>query len=163
MWGQLCRKTLPNKRLNLLKPERDAYQTALDLLARREHSRVELYNKLSKKGFFEEQCERALDLLVANGLQSDQRFIEGFVRSRVLKGNGPLRICHELRIRGIDDDLFSRWMDEQSIDWLEVATNIYTKRYGLSETTDARERAKRMRFMQSKGFPSGIIWQVIKI
>ena len=66
------------KRPRPLKPERDAYQVALNLLARREHSRVELENKLSKKGFPHEQIERALKQLAANDLQSDQRFLEDF-------------------------------------------------------------------------------------
>ena len=89
------------------------------MLARREHSRVELQEKLTKKGFPREQIECALEQLVANNLQSDQRFLEDFIRSRVLKGNGPLRISQELRQRGIEDGL--SYIDEQSIDWQEVA------------------------------------------
>ena len=98
--------------------------------------------------------------MAANDLQSDQRFLEDFVRSRVLKGNGPLRISQELRLRGIDDGL-SR-LNEQSIDWLEVATNTYTKKYRSSEIANANERAKRMRYMQSKGFSGDIIREILK-
>ena len=130
------------------------------MLARREHSRVELQNKLTKKGFPQEQVERALEQLVASNLQSDQRFLEDFVRSRVLKGNGPLRISQELRQRGIEDGL-SR-IEEQAIDWEEVATRTYTKKYRSSEIADAHERAKRMRYMQSKGFSGDIIRQLLK-
>ena len=150
----------PKKRPRPLKPERDACQVALNLLARREHSRVELENKLNKKGFPCEQIDQALEQLAANDLQSDQRFLDDFVRSRVLKGNGPLRISQELRQRGIEDGL-SR-IDDQEIDWLEVATNTYTKKYKSSEIADARERAKRMRYMQSKGFSGDIIRQILK-
>ena len=130
------------------------------MLARREHSRVELQEKLAKKGFPHDQIERALEQLVANNLQSDQRFLEDFIRSRVLKGNGPLRISQELRQRGIDDGL-SR-IEEQAIDWQEVATRTYAKKYRSSEIADARERAKRMRYMQSKGFSGDIIRQLLK-
>lgn len=130
------------------------------MLARREHSRVELENKLSKKGFPAEQIDRALEQLDANDLQSDQRFLEDFVRSRVLRGNGPLRISQELRQRGIEDGL-SR-INDQAIDWLEVASNTYAKKYHSSEIADVNERAKRMRYMQSKGFSGDIIRQLIK-
>ena len=130
------------------------------MLARREHSRVELKNKLSKKGFPAEQIDRALEQLDANDLQSDQRFLEDFVRSRVLRGNGPLRISQELRQRGIEDGLSQ--INDQAIDWLEVASNTYTKKYHSSEIADANERAKRMRYMQSKGFSGDIIRQLIK-
>ena len=129
-------------------------------MARREHSRVELQNKLSKKGFPQQQIECALEQLIANDLQSDQRFLEDFIRSRMLKGNGPLRISQELRQRGIEDGL-SR-LEEQTIDWVEVAASTYSKKYRSSPISDARERAKRMRYMQSKGFSGDIIRQLIK-
>ena len=130
------------------------------MLARREHSRVELRDKLAKKGFPQDQIEQALTQLVAGNLQSDQRFLEDFVRSRVLKGNGPLRISQELRQRGIEDGLSQ--LNELEIDWGQVAATTYAKKYRSSQVTDARERAKRMRYMQSKGFSGDIIRQIIK-
>ena len=130
------------------------------MLSRREHSRVELQDKLAKRGFPQDQIERALEQLIASNLQSDRRFVEDFVRSRVLKGNGPLRIQQELRQRGIEQG-FS-WVDEQAIDWLEVATRTYTKKYRSSVMLSAQDRAKRMRYLQSKGFSSDIIRRVIK-
>lgn len=131
-------------------------------MARREHSRVELNQKLSKKGFAQDQIGRALEQLLARDLQSDQRFVEDFVRSRTLKGNGPLRIVQELKMRGIDDGLFNAWIDTQPIDWFEIACHTYSKKYGSSEARDMREKAKRMRYMQSKGFPGDIIRRVMK-
>ena len=151
---------VPKKRLRPLKPERDAYQVALDLLARREHSRVELTHKLRKKGFANEQIDCALQQLNDRGLQSDQRFVEDYVRSRILKGNGPLRISQELRQRGIEDG--EAQIGEQDIDWLEVASSIYAKKFHSSEIADARERAKRQRYLQSKGFSNDIIRQIIR-
>ena len=133
---------------------------AIDLLARREHGRVELAHKLSKKGFPDEQIERALEQLIERDLQSDQRFVEDFVRSRVLKGNGPLKISQELRQRGIEDGLSQ--IEGQQVDWLAVASSIYQKKFRCSEIEDARERAKRQRFLQSKGFSGDIIRLVMK-
>ena len=144
------------------KPERDAYYVAVDLLSRREHSRVELENKLSKKGFPDEQIAQAFEQLWEHGLQSDQRYLEDFVRSRLLKGSGPLKISHELRTRGIDESVLDSYLRTQNIDWLEVATATYQKKYRNNTEMDARERAKRVRFMQSKGFPSDIIFQLFK-
>ena len=91
-----------------LKLERDAYQVALDLLARREHARVELEQKLQKKGFPESRIHQALQQLTEKGFQSDERYIEDFVRSRVYKGNGPLRILQELRLRATDQWIRNR-------------------------------------------------------
>lgn len=100
-----------------------------------------------------------MEQLNERGLQSDQRFVEDYVRSRVLKGNGPLRISQELRQRGIEDS--QALVNEQNIDWLAIAASTYAKKFRTSEIADARERAKRQRYMQSKGFSSDIIRQII--
>ena len=144
------------------KPGRDAYYVAVDLLSRREHSRVELEAKLAKKEFTEEQIASAIEQLLEHGLQSDQRYLEDFVRSRLLKGSGPLKIAHELRTRGIDSEALQDYLNSQQIDWFEVASATYEKKYRSNDQIDAQERAKRVRFMQSKGFPSDIIFQLFK-
>ncbi len=160
---------IQRKRPRLLKPKqttptpgRDAYYVAVDLLSRREHSRVELESKLSSKGFSDEQIASAMEQLLAHGLQSDERYLEDFVRSRVLKGSGPLKIAHELRARGIDSSTLDDYLASQTIDWFDVASATYQKKYRSSDEIDARERAKRVRFMQSKGFPSDIIFRLFR-
>jgi len=57
-------------------------KTAMDYLARREHSEQELTRKLTVRGFGEVLIETALAELVTDGLQSDARFAEAFVNSR---------------------------------------------------------------------------------
>lgn len=141
-------------------PGRDAYFVAVDLLARREHSCVELESKLSTKGFNQEQIASAMEQLHKHGLQSDERYLEDFVRSRVLRGSGPLKIAHELRTRGIDASTLQNYLEIQDIDWLQVAKETYQKKYRSNEEIDAREKAKRVRFMQSKGFPGDIIFRL---
>ncbi len=74
---------------------------ALDLLARREHAVAELTRKLIEKGFDEIFVHEALSALVDDGLLSDARYAESYVRSRMGKGFGPVRIREELRQRGV--------------------------------------------------------------
>ncbi|MFK7794947.1 MAG: regulatory protein RecX [Gammaproteobacteria bacterium] len=159
-------QTTQKKRKRLLKskpkPGRDAYYVAVNLLSRREHSRVELEVKLAKKEFTQEQIASAFEQLLEHGLQSDQRYLEDFVRSRLLKGSGPLKIAHELRTRGIDSETLQNYLNSQQIDWFEVAMTTYEKKYQPNDEIDARERAKRVRFMQSRGFPSDIIFRLFK-
>ncbi len=132
------------------------------MLSRREHSRVELTAKLASKGFDQQQIDSAMEMLLAHDLQSDARYVEDFVRSRIMKGSGPLKIMHELRHRGIDDSMVQAYLDRANIDWFEVARTAYIKKYRSSEVIDAREQAKRIRFMQSKGFPGDIIFRLFK-
>jgi len=103
-----------------------------------------------------------MEQLLKHDLQSDARYLEDFVRSRVLRGSGPLKIAHELRNRGIDSSLFHAYLENQDIDWFEVASATYHKKYRSNDQIDAREQAKRVRFMQSKGFPSDIIFRLFK-
>lgn len=153
---------MTQQRRKPLKLERDAYQSAIDYLSRREHSRLELVTKLSNKGYSEEDIELALERIDKHDLQSDERFAEQFVRARVLKHSGPMRIKHELKQRGIDEDLITLCLDQQQIDWLQEAQALYSKKYGMKEAKDYQEKARRMRFFQSKGFPGDIIQQLMK-
>ncbi len=59
---------------------------AMDLLSRREHSTYQLTQKLKKREFDLDAIEAALDRLQQENLQSDSRFIESIVNSRVNAG-----------------------------------------------------------------------------
>ncbi|HVJ31411.1 MAG TPA: regulatory protein RecX, partial [Gammaproteobacteria bacterium] len=71
-------------------------RTALELLARREHSRRELTRKLAARGFSDDVVSPVLDKLERTGALADARFTDSFVRSRIGKGQGPQRIRAEL-------------------------------------------------------------------
>lgn len=133
-----------------------AYITSVGLLAKREHSAQELLNKLLKRGFREDSVESALTRLSDENLQSDERYTEVYIRQRSEKGYGPQRIKAELRERGIDDGLiaaqFRRAEMEGEADWVELATGAYRKKYGGRPIADMKERAKRIRFLQYRGF-----------
>lgn len=150
------------RRQKLPKPKRDAYDAAIDYLSRREHSRLELITKLTKKDYSEEDIQAALLRVDKHDLQSDERFAEQFVRAKVLKHSGPMLIRHSLKQRGVDEDLIINFLDQQQIDWLQVAQALYRKKYGLKEVSDYQEKARRMRFLQSKGFPGDIIQTLMK-
>ncbi len=149
-----------SRRNRALKVERDAYHVAVGLLSRREHTQLELTTKLQQKGFAEPAITAALALLIEHDLQSDQRFIEDLVRSRMLKGYGPLRIKHDCRQRGIAESLLDDYLGCASFDWLHLARTTYAKKYQENQQIDYSEKAKRVRFMQSRGFPSDIIFQL---
>ena len=61
-------------------------QRALALLVRREHSRKELARKLAERGIERDAALAAVDRLAGDGWQSDVRFAEMLVRSRVGQG-----------------------------------------------------------------------------
>ena len=130
----------------------EARKKAMDYLARREHGRVELRNKLTKFGFDAEISEAAIDRLIDDGLQSDQRFAEAFIRSRINQGKGPARIRADLRERGLSDGLIEDGLSEAEQNWFELAHEVHAKKFGAGPARDFKEKARQMRFLQSRGF-----------
>ena len=70
-------------------------------MARREHSRLELQRKLKARGHDAAEVSGVLDELAERHLQSDERYVEVYVRSRAARGYGPQRIALELKQRGL--------------------------------------------------------------
>ncbi|MCY4421291.1 MAG: regulatory protein RecX [Gammaproteobacteria bacterium] len=149
------------KRPNPLKPERSIRNTALGLLARREHTRLELAGKLKAREFLTAEIEALLDDLQREGLQSDARFTESYVYSRTRRGFGPLRIRQELQARGVAESLVSTHMDFNDPQWRKLACQEYEKKFGDTMAGSVKERARRMRYLQNRGFTSDIIRQTL--
>ena len=125
---------------------------ALELLARREHSRRELFNKLSKVSSDESLLETLLDKLESRDLLSDRRYCDAYIRYRSGRGIGPQRIAQELALKGVSRSLVLECLEEQSVDWFELAKDVWRKKFrGLLPETPS-ERAKQQRFLQYRGF-----------
>lgn len=135
------------------KPAADIRRAAMDLLARREHARAELLTKLARRfGGQAALIEAEVDRLAGEGLQSDERLAEALVRSRINRGQGPLKIRAELRNRGVDDSLAQETLAASAVDWTELAGKVCLQKFGDAPPVDARERARRARFLQQRGF-----------
>ena len=131
-----------------LKEIRDA---GLRLLARREHSRHELFNKLTARGFDNRQVEAVIAELVEQGWLCDRRFAESYARQRLQKGYGPNRIAYELRQTGIDDFNLDAIVHETAGSWLALLVQVYEKKYSQEQTLTRHEWAKRSRFLLQRG------------
>ena len=133
----------------------EAREAALRLLARREHSAVELKTKLVRKGWPENHVDQVIPALAEAGLQSDRRFAESFARQRAGRFYGPRRIQAELAQRGIDSDLVAEALEALEVDFSELAADFYRRKYGDSQSDlDYRERARRSQALHRRGFES---------
>jgi regulatory protein len=124
----------------------------MDFLARREYGQQELIDKLSGKGFSRDVAEQAVQALTSEGLQSDQRFAESFVQSRVSQGKGPVRIRQDLSQRGIQSGAIELAIEENGANWYELARQIRHKKFGSERPVEFKDKAKQMRFLQYRGF-----------
>jgi regulatory protein len=130
----------------------EARKKAMDLLARREHGRTELERKLIAAGFDADVVTDALRQLADEGLQSDRRFVESFVQSRINQGKGPLRIQADLGQRGISATLVDEVLEEAGEDWNALARDARSKKFGQSQPAEFEDKARQMRFLQYRCF-----------
>ncbi len=144
----------------LLNPN-EARKKAMDYLARREHGRVELTRKLTQAGFESIAIDEAVEGLVRDGLQSDARFVEAMMTSRINQGKGPLKIRADLKGRGIPDAAIELGFEELEHDWIEAARAVRLRKFGAAEPETYAEKARQMRFLQSRGFDSDHIRQAV--
>ena len=129
---------------------------AMDYLARREHTRVELQRKLRLKGYEQDEIDMALDKLIDQGLLSDRRFAEAFAGYRARSGRGPLKIEQELRQHGVDEPLIADVMQSLDVDWQVLARQVWHKKFGVLPQ-DLKEKAHQQRFMQQRGFEGSMV------
>lgn len=109
--------------------------------------------KLTGSGFDAAAVSATLDRLAEQRLQDDGRFVEGFVRSRVARGQGPVRIAAELQRRGIDDDAVRAAFVAAEIDWEALAGAVLRRQFRTA-ATDSKTRARERRFLEYRGFTS---------
>ena len=142
------------------KPEISLRARALQCLARREHSRAELTAKLLPYVQEGEDVETLLDDLARRNWLSDERAAEQVVQHRRNRF-GAQRITHELRQKGISEELISAALPELKETELFTAREIWQKKFGILPQ-DEKEKAKQMRFMQSRGFGLDVIYKVMR-
>jgi len=122
------------------------YAVALNMLIRREHSQLELSNKLQLKGFDDFDIKHSINLLIEQKYQSDERFSEAFILMRYNQGKGPVTISYELKKRGIES------FDLSIFDWFELAKEVREKKFGQNFPSDYKTQSKQKRFLESRGF-----------
>lgn len=146
------------------RPEVRLRRRAMDYLARREHSFSELLQKLAN-AFPDEDHDLRLAVvkkLRDENLQSDRRFAEAMVRSRSQRGQGPLRVRHELRQREVAEGLIDEALEAAGVDWYELCGQVMEKRFGASPGGSAAERQRYWRFLSQRGFDAEHIGAVLK-
>ncbi len=136
-------------------------RTAMDLLARREHGRVELTRKLRQRGAPPELIDPALDRLTEEGLLCESRYLESFVSYRARSGYGPLRIREELSQRGLQRGDIEQALRECGFDWQEMLQETWQRKFAGHLPIDARERAKQGRFLSYRGYPLDLIGRLL--
>ena len=139
---------------------------ALRYLAQREHSRLELEQKLARRvadtpeASAAAQIAQALDELCARGLISAERVAESVLTSRAPRF-GVHRLRQTLQAKGLDATLVAATLDTARLTELERARALWQRRYGTAPAS-ATDRARQMRFLAGRGFDGAVIRAVVQ-
>ena len=139
-WAFMTAKTEPSLRAR-----------AMRLLARREHSRVELRRKLAGVVHQGDDLDLLLDDLAQRGWLSDARYAEQAVRAKARRF-GPLKVAHELRAKGVAEETITAAFQVAGEDGAADVERVWKSRFSQLPQND-RERARQVRFLQGRGFP----------
>lgn len=108
--------------------------------------------KLLAEGYPLATIEEVIAALAEAGWQSDERFVENYLRQRIRQGYGPLRLQQELRLRGIETDLIHDRIRVLENEWDDLIERVYRKKFRDSLSASLNEWAKRSHFLQYRGF-----------
>jgi len=130
---------------------------ALRLLARREHARRELEDKLAPHAGSPAELQSLISGLQQKNQFSEERYAEERAR-KLSRKYGAARIRQDLKAKGVPEELIARFSSSQ--DELQKAKAILERKYRAPATT-REEKARRMRFLQSRGFSSTVIFTLL--
>jgi regulatory protein len=131
------------------------------MLARREHSRLELGRKLAVHAEDAAEVERVLDELEARGWLSERRVVEQMVHARRARF-GAQRIERDLQAKGVSEDAIAAALPEIRGGELQAAREVWRRKFGGRLPRNASERGRQARFLQGRGFGMEVILKVIK-
>lgn len=128
-------------------------------LARREHSRAELHRKLLPYLQEGDDLEAVLNHLEQRNWLSDARAASQLVHRKRDRFGGQ-RIIHELRQRGIAENLIEGELAQLKESELESARKVWQKKFG-EPPANQKEKIRQARFLKSRGFSMDVIFKVI--
>lgn len=140
----------------------NAFECAVRLLSRREHSAKELEAKLKQNGFNATDVQETLAKCQELDLQNEGRFVEMYIRSRIRQGYGPLKISQELSAKGVDKQLIQRVLQHEEAHWPTHALAVLQKKCKGQRDLSFPEMQKLQRFLLYRGFSMDVIAMVSK-
>lgn len=135
---------------------------AIEYLSRRDHSVRELQEKLVHKGGQLDDVQAVIAWCQQQNYQSEERFCQLLVRTKLHKGYGPVWISQAARQHGLAPELIKNALQDDSIDWFALAKVQYQKKFGDAPWATYPEKQKRMAYLLRRGFNSEQIREALQ-
>lgn len=145
---------------------RDEYGKALhkayDYLARRQHASFELAHKLRQKKFDPALVNEVIDHLTKLGYLDDTQFAKSWVASRG-RSRGPVALRHELRKKGVGEDIITRVLDDHltDVDLVKEAEVLAKKKIAAKREPWSIVYPKLARYLAGRGYPPDVVREAL--
>ena len=133
---------------------------AIRLLARREYARAELEARLAAKGASRDDIVAVLDELAGLGYVSNERFARSFAEQKAGRYSRQ-RIASELKSKGVEADDIAAALASAGTEDASTLEALWQRRFG-GAPADNREKARQVRFLQSRGFSLSAILGLLR-
>ena len=130
-------------------------------LAMREHSTLQIKNKLINKGFDSKIIENVVSEIQETGFQSDTRYAEEYIRYRQNSGYGSKKIIYELKSNGISSEIINNHMENFKDDY-NILFEFAQSKINNVDLNDKKILIKYLNNFKSRGFDNSIISKVLK-
>jgi regulatory protein len=142
------------------RPPRSLAARAVGYLARRDYARAELRTKLLATGAERDEVDAVLDDLAAQGYLSDARYALALARQK--QGAYSRRaIAETLKAKGVAADTVGEALAGVATEDDDALLALWRRRFGRAPA-DERERARQVRFLQSRGFALAAILKLLR-
>lgn len=147
---------MPRQRLSAL-------AKAMNFLAARSLSELELLAKLRRAGYSDEECDQAIDECRKRHYLNDEQLTADCVDLLHQRNLGSRQIRLKLLRRGLDGEKIAELIDSSPDEELDAARRaMESKLRMLSRENDPRKkREKLFRFMAARGFSPSLIFKVM--
>ncbi len=130
---------------------------ALKLLNRRDYCAAELSARLVERGASADTAAAVVQALGGERLVDDERYAGHYVDWHAGRGQGPVRIAHDLERLGVPVAIVERAVDARSTAWRERCLRVRHRRFGAAVPREWKERARQARFLQQRGFSADLV------
>jgi len=142
------------------RPPKSLKARAIGYLARREYARGDLRDKLLAAGALPDEVDPVLEELAADGYLSDARFAQALVRQK--QGAYSRRsLAQTLKAKGVTGEVATEALAGADADDATTMVALWRRRFGRAPADD-RERARQVRFLQSRGFGLSAILKLLR-
>jgi len=140
-------------------------QYALRLIARKRYTKKELETKFKlKKIGTNKDRNKVISRLKELNYINDKEFAKDYVQTRLVinpKGENLLKL--ELRLKGVDNKIVDKVIEEAEIDELKVAIDVLErKKKSIKRLEGQKQKEKIMRMLASRGFKLETIYKILE-